>query len=48
MSKPDFVYMTVIAATPEEVWKGLTTPEFTRQYWHNTRVRSDYNKRICD
>ena len=42
MSKPEFVYMTVIAAPPEDVWKGLTTPEFTRQYWHNTRVRSDY------
>ena len=42
MSKPEFVYMTVIAASPEEVWNGLTTPEFTRQYWHNTRVRSDY------
>ena len=42
MSKPEFVYMTVIAATPDEVWKGLTTPEFTCQYWHNTRVRSDY------
>jgi uncharacterized protein YndB with AHSA1/START domain len=42
MSKPEFVYMTVIAAPPEEVWKGLTTAEFTRQYWHKTRVRSDY------
>lgn len=42
MSKPEFVYMTVIAAPPEDVWNGLTTPEFTRQYWHNTRVRSDY------
>jgi uncharacterized protein YndB with AHSA1/START domain len=40
MSKPEFVYMTVIAAPPEEVWRGLTTPEFTQQYWHNTRVRS--------
>jgi len=42
MSKPEFVYMTVIAAPPEEVWKGLTTAEFTRQYWHRTRVRGDY------
>lgn len=42
MSKPEFVYMTVIAAPPEQVWKGLTTEEFTRQYWHNTRVRSDF------
>ena len=42
MTKPEFVYMTVIAAPPEDVWKGLTNPEFTRQYWHKTRVRSDY------
>ena len=42
MSKPEFVYMTLIAAPPEQVWKGLTTAEFTRQYWHNTSVRSDY------
>ena len=44
MSKPEFVYMTVIAAPPEQVWKGLTTEEFTRQYWHDTRVRSDYER----
>ena len=42
MSKPEFVYMTVIAAPPERVWQGLTTAEFTQQYWHGTRVRSDF------
>lgn len=42
MSKPEFVYMTVIAAPPEQVWKGLTTEEFTRQYWHKTRVRGEF------
>ena len=42
MSKPEFVYMTVIAASPEEVWEGLTSSAFTRQYWHKTRVHSDY------
>ncbi|MDH3862720.1 MAG: SRPBCC family protein [Gammaproteobacteria bacterium] len=42
MSKPEFVYMTVIAALPERVWQGLTTAEFTQQYWHGTRVRSDF------
>lgn len=42
MSKPEFVYVTMIAATPEEVWRGLTTPEFTQQYWHSTRIRSDF------
>lgn len=44
MSKAQFVYMAVIAAPPEEVWKCLTSPEFTRQYWHSTEVRSDFKK----
>jgi uncharacterized protein YndB with AHSA1/START domain len=43
MSKPDFVYMAIIAATPEEVWRGLTSAEFTQQYWHETRVQSDFS-----
>lgn len=42
MSKPEFVYVTMIAATPEEVWQGLTSAEFTAQYWHSTRIRSDF------
>lgn len=42
MSKPEFVYMTVIAAAQERVWQGLTTAEFTQQYWHGTRVRSEF------
>ena len=37
MSNSEFVYMTVIAAPPERVWEGLTTAEFTRQYWQATR-----------
>ncbi len=42
MSKPEFVYMTVIAAPAERVWQALTSAEFTRQYWHSTRVRSAF------
>ncbi len=42
MTSPEFVYVVVIAKPPEEVWKGLTNPEFTRQYWHKTEVRSDF------
>ncbi len=41
-AKPDFIYVSVIAAPPESVWRGLTTAEFTRQYWHNTDVQSDF------
>jgi uncharacterized protein YndB with AHSA1/START domain len=36
--------MTVIAASPEEVWQGLTSAEFTRQYWHGTDIKSDFEK----
>lgn len=42
MTKPDYVYVVVIAKSPEEVWKGLTSPEFTRQYWHKTEVNSNF------
>lgn len=42
MKSPEFVYVVVIAKPPEDVWKGLTDPEFTRQYWHKTEVRSDF------
>lgn len=42
MTKPEFVYVAAIAASPEAVWKGLTTAEFTYQYWHKTRVESDF------
>ena len=36
--------MAIIAATPEKVWEGLTSPEFTQQYWHQTRIQSDFKK----
>lgn len=42
MNSPEFVYMTVIAASAERVWQGLTTAEFTEQYWHATRIRSEF------
>lgn len=42
MTKPDFVYVIVIATPPAKVWEGLTTAEFTRQYWHRTAVSSDF------
>ena len=45
MSKPQFVYVTYIASTPEKVWAALTEPEFTRQCWfgahHDTDLGDD-------
>jgi DNA-binding transcriptional ArsR family regulator/uncharacterized protein YndB with AHSA1/START domain len=34
MDKPKFVYTTFIRTTPEQLWKGLTDPAFTRRYWN--------------
>jgi len=31
--KPNTVYVTYIASTPEKVWEALTSPEFTKQYF---------------
>ena len=42
MTRPDYAYVAIIAAPPEKVWQGLTTAEFTEQYWHTTRIRSDF------
>ena len=42
MDKPKFVYVTLIKTTPEKLWEALTDPKFTRQYWFNTSVESDW------
>jgi uncharacterized protein YndB with AHSA1/START domain len=36
------VYEVDIYTTPERVWKSLTDPELTQQYYFNTRVESDW------
>jgi uncharacterized protein YndB with AHSA1/START domain len=33
MKKPDFVYVTYIAATPEKVWQAFVDTDVMRQYW---------------
>jgi uncharacterized protein YndB with AHSA1/START domain len=33
MKKPDYVYVTYIATTPEKVWKALTDTDLMRQWW---------------
>lgn len=40
--RPEHVYALVIAATPEDIWRALTSKEFTRQYFHCTEVESDW------
>ncbi len=41
MSTPTFAYTTYIRTTPEQLWKGLTDPAFTKRYW-NTTFETDW------
>jgi uncharacterized protein YndB with AHSA1/START domain len=36
--KPNTVYVTYIASTPEKVWQALTDPAFTRQYFSGFEI----------
>jgi uncharacterized protein YndB with AHSA1/START domain len=45
MSKPEFVYVTYIETTPEKLWQALTSSEFSRRYWFNTDLKSDFKVR---
>jgi len=40
--KTEYVFVEIINASREAVWDALTQPEFTEQYWHSTRVSSDF------
>ncbi|MGZ5252613.1 MAG: SRPBCC domain-containing protein, partial [Caldimonas sp.] len=33
MKKPDYVYVTYIATTPEKAWQALVDTDLTREYW---------------
>ena len=39
-----FVYVTYIRTTPEKLWNALREPEFTRQYWCETRQVCDWKQ----
>ncbi len=42
MGKPEFVYVSYIETTPEKLWEALTSSEFTKRYWWDTSVVSDW------
>jgi uncharacterized protein YndB with AHSA1/START domain len=42
MSKPEFVYVTYIASTPEKVFEALTDAKASKLYWHGNSVDSDW------
>ena len=38
MDKPQFVYVTYIATTPEKLWNALLDSEMTAKYWQHDNV----------
>jgi len=42
MKNEQFIYVTYIRTTPEQLWQALTQPEFTQRYWLGTRQVSDW------
>ncbi len=42
MAESEFVYVTYIRTTPEKLWRALTEPEFTRQFWMGTTQESKW------
>jgi uncharacterized protein YndB with AHSA1/START domain len=42
MDKSSFVYVIYIRTTPEKLWRALTEPEFTKQFWAGTWQECDW------
>jgi uncharacterized protein YndB with AHSA1/START domain len=42
MPKPEFIYISYIETTPEKLWEALTSSAFTKRYWWDTSVVSDW------
>ena len=48
VKKPDFVYVTYIATTPEEAWQALVDPTLMRQYWFGVKPGSTAHENISE
>lgn len=44
MTKPEFVYVSYIATTPEKVWAALQNGEMTKLFWGRSRAVSDWTR----
>ena len=41
-NKPEYIYKTFIRTTPQKLWEAITSAAFTRLYFHNTEINSDW------
>lgn len=44
MNNSTFVYATYIAASPEKLWQALTNGDFTKKYWFERNLKSDWKE----
>jgi uncharacterized protein YndB with AHSA1/START domain len=44
MGESRFVYVTYIRTTREKLWEALLRPEFTRKYWFEVVLESEWKK----
>ncbi|HEX7916006.1 ArsR/SmtB family transcription factor [Rudaea sp.] len=44
MSEGRLVYEIFVRATPEKLWRAITQPEFTRQYFHGSAITTPLKK----
>ncbi len=42
--KSEFVYVSYIRATPQQVWKALTTPHIIERYWAGMHTETDWKE----
>jgi uncharacterized protein YndB with AHSA1/START domain len=42
MNKSEFVYVTYIRTTPEQLWLALTSADFMKQYWSGMHFETDW------
>ena len=40
------VYQVFIKATPEQIWEGITSPDFTQQYFYGARIENRNGRRL--
>ena len=48
MTKPDYVYVTYIATTPEKVFRALTDPAVTREFWGDPKPNGVTRVNVSD
>jgi uncharacterized protein YndB with AHSA1/START domain/DNA-binding transcriptional ArsR family regulator len=42
--RPSYVYVTYIESSPERVWRALTDPAMTAEYWGHSNVCDDWHE----